>query len=72
MTPLEGMMFHRHVFLITEKKQKQLSAEVVAQKPSENKLQYDKVDPDSVVLPILMMACNRADAVSRSLDLVLK
>ncbi|XP_052236937.1 alpha-1,3-mannosyl-glycoprotein 2-beta-N-acetylglucosaminyltransferase-like isoform X2 [Dreissena polymorpha] len=37
---------------------------------SENKLSYR--DPDSAVLPILMIACDREDAVSRSLDLVLK
>ncbi|XP_045184667.1 alpha-1,3-mannosyl-glycoprotein 2-beta-N-acetylglucosaminyltransferase-like isoform X1 [Mercenaria mercenaria] len=67
----------------TEKKQKQPSNEVVSQavpklvRPNdtgglENKLSYNKVKADNVILPILMIACNRADAIQRSLDLVLK
>ncbi|KAL4216609.1 mannosyl (alpha-1 3-)-glycoprotein beta-1 [Mactra antiquata] len=39
---------------------------------SGNKLTYDKVDTSDVILPVLMIACDRAEAVRRSLDLVLK
>lgn len=67
----------------TEHKQKLPSNEVVSQvipkivKPNgtggqENKLSYDKVSADNVILPVLLIACDRADAVQRSLDLVLK
>ena len=69
--------------VITEQKQNQPSNEVVSQavpkivRPNstgglENKLSYNKLQADNVVLPILMIACNRADAIQRSLDLVLK
>lgn len=39
---------------------------------SGNKLTYDSIKTDNLILPVLMIACNRADAVKRSLDLVLK
>jgi hypothetical protein len=77
-------IYHTFVYeLFSEQKQKQPSNEVVSQavpkivKPNntgglENKLSYNKVKADNVILPILMIACNRADAIQRSLDLVLK
>ena len=62
------------VFLVEAKKQPP-TREVVTQVPAKPKPRQPNVTragPDGVILPILMIACDRKEAVTRSLDLVLK
>ena len=45
---------------------------VLAKPRQPNITRTGRSGPDGVVLPILMIACDRKEAVTRSLDLVLK
>ena len=58
-----------------EAQKKPPTREVVTQVPAKPKPRQPNVTrtgADGVVLPILMIACDRKEAVTRSLDLVLK